>query len=450
MDIIIILKRIQVKKVKYQLVIILTFLCCNNLLKAQDLNHELGIGDSLPDVAIKGVIGHIDEKRTVDFKNKLLIIDFWATSCISCVLALPKMEKLQKQFNGKILILPITNEKTEYIKNFLNSNRYIKNLTLPIMTNDKLFHIWFKHRTVPHEVWIYQNKVIAITSGDYVDEFNIKRALLGSNITSIKKYDFYKFDRSKTLLSEHHLQKDSLNDIISYSAIFKYKEGVNTGFSGPTGYDVDTIRNKTRVFFINMPIFNAYLMYSFDQIKIENLVKPTVTITPNQLIWEVIDRNKYKFYKSKGNYAEEWMRKNAVCLEIQKTGSKFSNQQLARYATQELDRLLRMHVRWEKKREKIWVLKDNLRLKTKRHNSLLPGRNITKDEFIALMNENEENPYVFNESTNNEEKIPKVIITNNNIEKIARQLISYGYKLTAEVRLVDKFVISELDYNSKL
>ena len=46
----------------------------------------LTIGDKVPDVEFENVINYSDKKvRLSDFKGKLMILDFWATWCTSCI-----------------------------------------------------------------------------------------------------------------------------------------------------------------------------------------------------------------------------------------------------------------------------------------------------------------------------------------------------------------------------
>ena len=53
------------------------------------------------------------------FKNKITIINFWATWCAPCIKELPSLNKLAGFFPKNLVILIVSNERTDDIKNFL-------------------------------------------------------------------------------------------------------------------------------------------------------------------------------------------------------------------------------------------------------------------------------------------------------------------------------------------
>ncbi|MFC7526879.1 TlpA family protein disulfide reductase [Parapedobacter sp. GCM10030251] len=50
-----------------------------------------------------------------DYRGKVIILDFWATWCKSCITNMPRMHRLQDQFPGNIMVLPVTYEPTETV-----------------------------------------------------------------------------------------------------------------------------------------------------------------------------------------------------------------------------------------------------------------------------------------------------------------------------------------------
>lgn len=64
---------------------------------------NLKIGDRVPEIIISKIIGDSKpDAKISDFKDKLLILDFWDTFCGSCIEALPKLDSLQQKFGNKI------------------------------------------------------------------------------------------------------------------------------------------------------------------------------------------------------------------------------------------------------------------------------------------------------------------------------------------------------------
>ncbi|HEY0042794.1 MAG TPA: TlpA disulfide reductase family protein, partial [Flavisolibacter sp.] len=52
------------------------------------------------------------------------VLDFWATWCVPCVKAFPKMAAIQKQYSKEVQVIAVSNESPDRI------SRFIKNLFL--------------------------------------------------------------------------------------------------------------------------------------------------------------------------------------------------------------------------------------------------------------------------------------------------------------------------------
>src|SRR6266540_5407737 len=67
---------------------------------------EATIGDRVPDISLGTIInGPAEKKRFSDFKDQLIILDFWNSYCSSCIAAFPKMEELQKRWGKKVKVI---------------------------------------------------------------------------------------------------------------------------------------------------------------------------------------------------------------------------------------------------------------------------------------------------------------------------------------------------------
>lgn len=421
---------------------------------------NLAVGDSLPDFAITKLINtDKNTEKIADYKDKLLIIDFWSINCSGCVEALPKMDTLQKQFDLKIKILPVTFEKEADVIAFWKNNKYTKNLSLPSVVEDEMFTGYFKHLSIPHEVWIYKGKIIGITSSDYVDTNNIQLVLSGQQVNWPVKNDFYTFDGTKeSIFASNQNKADAGSTFLKYVAISHYKENVSSEVGSTTYIIRDPQKQTVRAYFLNSSIYIAYLLNWARVINSEKLVKPSLAIYPNQIVWEVRNKSKYTFIDGVG-YKQDWLKKNGICFESLNPDSGQTDVDVRKSVIADMDRLLNLHAHWEKRKEKILILertKQKIQLKSKRNltdkydnHLILKGevqqfRSITLSTFTMKMNQEPENPYVFDE-TGYTEKVDLDLNFSSwtDIAGINKSLKSYGLNLKEEERVVDKFVFTE-------
>ena len=92
-------------------------------LKSDAQIKPLTIGDKVPDVTIKNIYNYPALQSNLSaFNNKLLILDFMATTCTGCIKLLPHLDSLQKEFGDQIQIFLISYEKRERVINFIKKN----------------------------------------------------------------------------------------------------------------------------------------------------------------------------------------------------------------------------------------------------------------------------------------------------------------------------------------
>jgi FKBP-type peptidyl-prolyl cis-trans isomerase/thiol-disulfide isomerase/thioredoxin len=420
---------------------------------AQQTKIGLKIGDKVPDFLIPKLIHYKTKKAAFsDFSKGLLIIDFWGRGCSTCIESLPKMELLEKKFKKNLIILPVTEESEEDILLFWKRNRYTKDLKTPSVVEDKTFKKYFNHKYIPHEVWIYNGIIIGITSLEYVDEYNISQVLKSAKVDWPIKNDFYTFNRNKPLFSFNKDQIDTSSSFASYAAISDFREETNSPIwmSGGAGVQRDSVKKNVRAFFVNQPILNSYLNYYSMLIKPKSLVTPYYAFQPNQIEWDVFDKSKYVFTKNfPGQYSQNWLKINGICFESVYPDSGQSDSLVYQSIIKDLNRLLGLNVRWKKKMEKVLMLRKIDGVTNPAYNKNRKGAVFSLYDIIYNMNEDEKNPYIFDESGNNRIEVMINLDTWNNIDSINNDLKRAGYQLFQSEMLVDKLVFSEVG-NKKL
>jgi len=319
-------------------------------------NKALKVGDLVPDYNLK-MVNYIRKNAKIsDFKDQLLILDFWDTSCGGCINAMPHMEALQKKFTGKITILPATTQEEKLIKDFWKTNRVTKDVRLPSVVEDNTGAVYFRRKGLPHEAWIYKGKVIAICSPEFVTENNIQKVLDGKNVNFPVKDDYFEpaFDITKRALFTADVTQVNPASILKYAAISGYDERFR---SLNASIIRDSVNKTVRAIAINAPIYAVYLA-CFPQVlgwDYKGLVKPSALPIPqsaNEIVWEVRDRGKYEL----GSNIEEWKRANAICFESLNPDTGQTDQQVYQTVIDDINRMLGLNVRWEKRKEKVLIL----------------------------------------------------------------------------------------------
>ncbi|RAV27550.1 redoxin domain-containing protein [Sinomicrobium soli] len=174
--------------------IILGLLFVQSIVYGQD-KRQVKIGDSLlQDYKVQLVYN--GEWTTVKELqgDRNLIINFWGRRCKPCVRELPKLDSLQREFGNDILILCVSPEPEEDIKevkDFLDSKSLLRNLKLTFVINSAsytynedgvrtnrvsgdLYKDFMSYDGVSRKFWLDQHGILkAITEPKKVNKENL-------------------------------------------------------------------------------------------------------------------------------------------------------------------------------------------------------------------------------------------------------------------------------------
>ncbi|QOW09918.1 TlpA family protein disulfide reductase [Kaistella flava (ex Peng et al. 2021)] len=170
----------------------------------------LKIGDALPEKIWRTPLQVVNApQKTMTLsadQDKLILLDFWATWCSSCLKAFPKMENLQQHYGDRIKILAVSSQDRATLEKFFASKNGQRFKGMVSVTDDQLFTTLFPHAGVPFIVWIKNGKLLNTTDGDQVSEKTIAEVLNDSRSslqTVVQRDD----DGPLMISSNLHLEK---------------------------------------------------------------------------------------------------------------------------------------------------------------------------------------------------------------------------------------------------
>lgn len=234
------------------------------------LNYDLplDIGDTLPEVLwdlplqIDGPSKGSKTIHLADYKGKLIILDFWATWCATCLESFPKVEALQKGFDGQVQFVLINAEQTKDTE--LAITRTLERVGLPtgipFLHRDTVLQQYFPHRIVPHYIWIAADGTyLGSTSSGEISAANIRAALSGKVNLVHQKRDFVDYHPNMPLMGYLSAVK---NLPLYQSSLFT---GYIEGIGNSTG--VSTVRDKlSRLYILNSPLSYLFRMAHRDEL----------------------------------------------------------------------------------------------------------------------------------------------------------------------------------------
>ncbi len=156
---------------------------------------SLYVGDQIPEEFYELKLNTIDLKKgnlsqiqLKDHRSKLIILDFWATWCPSCLGSLKHLHEIRSVLDtSKVLVLPVNYQKPEEIKIIIDRFGWDHRS----VHSDIDLGAYFPHQGIPHMVWIKDSKVHSMPMISYATADNINRVLEN------KKVNLLELDRVK-------------------------------------------------------------------------------------------------------------------------------------------------------------------------------------------------------------------------------------------------------------
>ncbi len=236
--------------------VLLLFIAFSHLsTNGQQKVEPLTVGDRLPDLAFNQLINYSKASlKFSDFKNKGIILDFWATWCAPCLKQFPTLDSLQSKFEKDIKIISVTSDIRPAVERAYEVLKTQTGMKLtPSIIFDTTLRKLFPNRIIPHYVWIGKDRIIKsitgaeeLTSKNLEDLINDRPLLVKQKVDDMTTEEF-DYNTPPIRTGVFKLDKDSL----IYNSVFgKYISGLGTQHS---------FRPKF-ILFQNSPII---LMYKF-------------------------------------------------------------------------------------------------------------------------------------------------------------------------------------------
>lgn len=175
----------------------------------------LRIGDKIPEIVFENVLlpaANFKVAKNVPistFRNKIILLDFWATWCSPCIYTLSKYELLQKKYGEQLQVITVTHEKVKRIQSFMENRPF--QLIMAIDTSGSL-RKYFKYRTIPHAILIDTNGIIkAITNSDEIEDKVINDVWMGKEISLTLKQEDTDFDYENDYFNVDSTTHESFN-----------------------------------------------------------------------------------------------------------------------------------------------------------------------------------------------------------------------------------------------
>lgn len=421
---------------KLTLMSVLAVLCLQCLAQEQAIR-PLSVGDTVPDIIINNIINYkTTSAKLSDFKDKLLILDFMTTGCISCIEKLPRYDSLIKQFHEDVVIFIVSAEPESRMKEFFD-RKNMSHLSLPCITGDTILSTLFPHMYISHEAIIQGGVVKGITWPEYINARKIDSVLNGFDISFRLKKDILNFGFKEPLLhpNENVLCGLDSPSVLGYAGITSHISNVPQRITR----HIDTAKKLLHISMVNFPILEMYARVLYG-----------TGLSPSFIRLPATNKSRFVYSEQEMLY-HDWLANNTFCYDGW-FPTNVSDSELAEKIKNDLNFYLKLDGKMERKLSSCWVIRKipsssiNTPPKpTKKQGDI----EISIQSIVFGLNQEFGGTPVIDETGTPEFKIfglPKD--AQKNIKMINQHLKSYGLSIEPDSKMLDLLVITEL--NQKL
>jgi len=126
--------------------------------------NKLKLGDTAPEVSVKMINDKEYGKAfsLAEFKDKIIVVEFWATWCPPCRQSIPHLSKIQEKYKDKVVVIGVSGEDKDVVEKFFKEQKEMK-YRVAIDDKDKTAGIYmtgFGVDGIPHAFIIKEGKIV--------------------------------------------------------------------------------------------------------------------------------------------------------------------------------------------------------------------------------------------------------------------------------------------------
>jgi thiol-disulfide isomerase/thioredoxin len=307
---------------------------------------EIDKGEKVPDLTLKP-LGQTEFKLS-DLRGKLVIIDFFGVNCSACIKALPEMQQLQDSLSNEIQILVVTKDDSSSMRKLFSRISILKNIHLPIITNDSALSSFFYYASLPTHVWIDTNGfVIQKTAGYNTSMKKIAAWLSGEKIELPEKNELADYEFGVPLFVEGGGRQ--LPHMRYYSLIMGVPYGMG---SGQPDFHIERDSSTGKIFRILKSrdvLLDLYRYAYMEDDKRKRFLFEPGRVKLNVKIPEMFD------FPDDKEKMDEWSKENLFSYEIKVPIDKSDS--IFNWMQQDLNRYFGYSAEIKKEKVKCWILK---------------------------------------------------------------------------------------------
>lgn len=202
--------------------------------KVQDLFQALKPGDKMPEsfwdmpMELDDFKGKKSNFKFGDMKGRIIIFDFWATTCKSCIENIPHMEQIQGKYPDQLAIILVNSKRNRDTPGRINATmkrykeQYKYDIGLFTILDDTLLTTLFPHNAIPSTAWINQEGIyMGNTMSNEVNEQNLE-SILKTGKTDLAVTQIYRnlTDRSAVPPLRDTIGESFISEVTRYNPYY--------------------------------------------------------------------------------------------------------------------------------------------------------------------------------------------------------------------------------------